>query len=500
MVFECHDYLPSLKGPPYHYHRRTDTQIDHRRTWAEGAECSRHTMRVVHAIVLSWMGYPSNTAAEAQFYLCDAIIKASQYCSAVFLLEPTWSAFKNIRTFWSGGAQQLGGFVGHDECQRFSEKLAEKSAIFQDISHLSKVAQALAAFRQGASKYYRGPRKRTEATEDDAAPRRDISAFLEQAITGDQLHGMSDSPLSSVPPSLLSSPSSSPLPLPALSLGPVSQGPLSLESMRQFLDYYTSLLPLLNANHKPTAPRQKIVANNMDYMLPFKMHQPALLRAQEPGGPYTYDSIRTRSGIFSLLVFRGCTFGAPAGSTGTLMFRDLDDWNAFRASAHPSTLQNEERFYSNKNAYGTCITQRDSSIVPLLWESSSLLLDKLQTTPSPLPAEIWDYIRSSSQFPGMGNLVAFLIIGDLAHLGVVSMPSAAEVGSMVRKLNKGAFEGLRLLGLDCEAHDFLIDAAFLQLYKYMDEKLSEWEKEASSWSQMVLENGLCKYKRIIAQE
>lgn len=496
-IFQSSDYLPNLMCPPFHYIRRNDFHIDQRSRRVDGEVCLHHTVRIVHAIVLSWLGYASDTKSHARYYLCDAIIQASNRCTSVFLLEPAWLACLNVQTFWtSAGAHNIGSFVDRSQCQQLSSELAEKSVIFLDPSHLSKLTEALIAFREGARKYYRGQSKsnllglakRTQHSQPELT-HPNLSAFLDSAVASGQIHAMGDSPLSSVPSTRSSSP--------AVPLVLVAQRPLCREKMAEFREYYISLLPLLTASHTPATNRQQLVAQNMDYMLPFKMHQPALLRAQRSGGPYTPNNIRTRSGIFSMLVFRGCTFGAPAGNVGTLMFRDLEDWNAFRATAHLDSPHDEEHFYSNKRAYGTCITQRDPSIVPLLWNSSQLLLEQLEVQPPPTAETIWDYIRSSSQFPGMGDLLAFLIIGDLAHLGVLPMPSAVETGSFIRKLSRGAFGGLEILGLNCEAKDSLIEAAFVQLYEYMDEELSETQKKTSAWSPMVLENGLCKYKRIV---
>lgn len=107
----------------------------------------------------------------------------------------------------------------------------------------------------------------------------------------------------------------------------------------------------------------------------------------------------------------------------------------------------------------------------------------------------------------MGTLVAFVFCGDLAHLGVIDMPTADETADFVRVLNRGAMAGLEHLGLvpkrakgangkRRKGSKSIVRDAFVKLYSYMDLHLTSTEKETTDWTPMVLENGLCKIQRV----
>lgn len=60
-VFECSDYLPSLKCLPYRYLRHTDSQINQRSRRVEDTECLRHTVCIVHKLCMQSFSFGWDT-------------------------------------------------------------------------------------------------------------------------------------------------------------------------------------------------------------------------------------------------------------------------------------------------------------------------------------------------------------------------------------------------------------------------------------------------------
>ena len=88
-----------------------------------------------------------------------------------------------------------------------------------------------------------------------------------------------------------------------------------------------------------------------------------------------------------------------------------------------------------------------------------------------------------------------MICGDLAVAGVVSMPTAEELGGIIWEIRKGAYGGLKKLKIieDSERDNQIVVVAFVQLYNILDDVLSMEEKLAIGWNILMLEHALCKY-------
>lgn len=104
----------------------------------------------------------------------------------------------------------------------------------------------------------------------------------------------------------------------------------------------------------------------------------------------------------------------------------------------------------------------------------------------------------ANAFPGIGNLIAWLICIDLAHAGVVEFPALTAMG---RYLKAGALKGLQLLN----GHDSSADgknrasplavAAFGTLYRYLEQRLTTQQRLVMLFNVGLVEHTLCKYKR-----
>lgn len=271
-----------------------------------------------------------------------------------------------------------------------------------------------------------------------------------------------------------------------------------------FLTYYRTAIPLLDTDFdvSTATDQQKQIDGNRDWYLPFKMHLPSLLALQQSGGAYTAENINTRGGIFSALTHRGALHGTEAGRFGPGYFPTYDDWLTF----YHEHKHKGEAWFCNTRAHAQPIVQRHTDSVQLFWEASAELHQKLKTGNESFES-IWKWVTKSKNCPGMGTLVAFVFCGDLAHLGVIDMPTADETADFVRVLNRGAMAGLEHLGLvpkrakgangkRRKGSKSIVRDAFVKLYSYMDLHLTSTEKETTDWTPMVLENGLCKIQRV----
>lgn len=219
-----------------------------------------------------------------------------------------------------------------------------------------------------------------------------------------------------------------------------------------------SLPPLENLSRNPTNQEQQEhvyhiflsdVSNNLDNLLPFRDLAPSRVRILQDRGPYSPEHIRTISGFFSALIFRGITFGSQfLFDHFTTVFENLDDWTAtYRklGSGHHSS------FFCNPNAYRNR-TNRDVNSVEDYWrfvsnpQNHQWLLEWTETI------NIYDLFKKlmAQRLPGLGVLGCIDVCLDYAQCGIATQPTAEEIISMLKSLRKttGLVSCLRGFGLD----------------------------------------------------
>ncbi|KAJ7118408.1 hypothetical protein C8R43DRAFT_960374 [Mycena crocata] len=107
------------------------------------------------------------------------------------------------------------------------------------------------------------------------------------------------------------------------------------------------------------------------------------------------------------------------------------------------------------------------------------------------------------------NLSRFREIGSLTA-GVVQPPTVAEVGNIIRGINKGGALGLEMLGplkpreRGAERRWRLVNveevkAGFGKLYTFLDKKLTAAPKGHMIFDRIMTENSLCKLTRVVKE-
>lgn len=272
---------------------------------------------------------------------------------------------------------------------------------------------------------------------------------------------------------------------------PIEQSTL----MKPFLDFLQESAALTKAGQEPTTDAQKRIASDKDFFLAWREHAPSRMHINNPDGPFAPERVLTRAGIFSILIFRAVTFNAPACQDHpTGYFSTLDAWMDY----YHTNEYKGNNFFCNPRAYGSPTNGRGPMLAAKLWESSAVLLQKLNETKS--FKDVWDHIKGGKDssgamlYPTMGALIAYLVCVDLTYAGVLDRPGVAQMGASVSELAKGARTGLENLNLITpDASKTQVDNAFQALYHYLE---ANFAFEGLQLDVFVVEHGLCKYKRI----
>ena len=286
--------------------------------------------------------------------------------------------------------------------------------------------------------------------------------------------------------------------------------------MRVFLDYLRHLIPLVKNGFTSYLNSSdailKRVATSPDRLLPFRQMAPTLIKA------YTViysnkERLRTRAGLFNVLMFRGVFYGSPFASEDLVWFNDLEEWESYYENSQKtargsdkSKKPTKERYFVCKTAYGPSLTSRSTEVAATYWEESKGWVEFLKTRHR--AKEVFDWFlrkdkRGKKIFPNIGPLCALLMLGDLmeADGDYFTIPSSATWGELVHELDKGAKNGLLMLGLlDEKASSIDTTQSFSELYQYLAEELDDEEKALIGFNTIMLEHGLCKRGRILPKK
>lgn len=283
-----------------------------------------------------------------------------------------------------------------------------------------------------------------------------------------------------------------------------------------FVEFLRYLLPVIEMNgEEPEFDEEEggaddrlrlMVLGNMDLYLPFREHLPSVRAVRAEDGPFSSDHWQSRSGFFSALVFRAITCASPAVLDGYVMFDTLEQFQHF-CDAHPD----EPEYLCNTAPYRTPNPKRSPECVDKLWEISSRWEELLAPTTNEKvdPANPYSGYYSLTEFfdvlqslriPNVGSLGCYLLAADYAYTPLVKMPDYGDMANMVHRLNKGALGGLQDLGLlPAGNHHFPqqdVYDAFLKAARFLDDNLTDEEMDEMVFDAIMIENALCKYRRL----
>ena len=196
----------------------------------------------------------------------------------------------------------------------------------------------------------------------------------------------------------------------------------------------------------------KYIVSYIDGRSPLRETAPSRLIVNQEIGKLSKTFFATRKGLFSLLVFRGCTFGSALMNDSKYSNIKpkfiLNNYNDFLSLK--SKVEVDTDLYK-KDAYGQYSHGRGPHNVSDYWENSFDWEDLMEV--SPTFKEVYNYLLStekidnsiSKKFKEIGNLTAILICFDLVYGHVLPMPSIEELASCIIDLSKGGLHGLQRL-------------------------------------------------------
>lgn len=149
-------------------------------------------------------------------------------------------------------------------------------------------------------------------------------------------------------------------------------------AVQKFLGFLRALDPIIDSPN-PLDTDTKLfqkVKSNLDFYLPFREHAPSRTRITGNLGPFQSDYIKTRSGIFSVLIYRGVTYGAPAEhDSHNNRFDNPEAWTTYYQGLTGGHLPVEKRkgeiYFSNPRAYGTPNPNRKPEQAITYWEGTA---------------------------------------------------------------------------------------------------------------------------------
>lgn len=249
----------------------------------------------------------------------------------------------------------------------------------------------------------------------------------------------------------------------------------------------------------------RVLRKDPNAFLPFRERAPDLKRARGEGGFYRTDVIRTTSGIFSALIWRVISFNTRFSREQPMLYAD-DQAYLEQVASCPS----DKNYSCLPNAYGRPIKGNGPDVAKVFWKSLTNAEDKWEDfiAESPSFKECIHYFRKrdkqkKNRFPGLGNLLSFLLVSDLAGAGICSPPTELEVAACMQDNNGGSFKELQKLnllpatnhaGTSINVED--VDNAFCRVQTFLSNKLTATEKGFIGFSPICVEHILCKAHKL----
>lgn len=473
-------YIVSQHAQPYSYKAYRIPSIDiHVRF--------EFVQQTVMSIVRRWLSFPDRQTSMPTYWLLDIVIR--NLTPAGLLLDEVWLAFRFVRS------------------QVFDPPL-RRPLKKEDFEFLDKAFQNHPITCRGS---------------DEADALLGLQTIVQKFLTS-----RSQVPLEATyayqPSSRRSTRTRAvdPLAIPTQLTVPRTGKP---EHMLGFLRALKGLIKLdllsgeICADTKLTA----FVTKDTDKYLPFREYGRSRIRIKQDGGPFTPEAnIRTESGLFSNLVFRGITFHSNFlldGGQRTL-FANYAEWtdtvNATKATLLTQTSWLDatelEKHFCLTTAYGQP-TKRSTAYAEAYAQTAcdksrnTWLLGSNPTSYKALWKEICAVKKSPdttpAAYPQMGTLIGHLFVADYVYAGVIPMPSADEMADIIWEINKGGARGLEELGLIPKADRGAkrdkqeVRDALRALFQFLQENLDLEEQTQMIFDIIMLEHALCKYVRCV---
>ncbi|KAK7017058.1 hypothetical protein VNI00_018711 [Paramarasmius palmivorus] len=190
----------------------------------------------------------------------------------------------------------------------------------------------------------------------------------------------------------------------------VGNSGLSQEGCDAFRLFMTQSLCLLDpASQALILPREEEARQNLDFFLPARELAPSRRKILNANGPFSASHIRTSAGLASAIMFRAIFYNSPAllQVNHPFHFNSLADWETLH-SQNP-----HENFWCNPFAYGTP-SGRGTQYASQYFSAGSILHEMLFEDDLDF-FMLCKTMASSSHFPKVGKLTAYLLTVDLVY-------------------------------------------------------------------------------------
>ncbi|TRM70065.1 hypothetical protein BD626DRAFT_563754 [Schizophyllum amplum] len=427
---------------------------------------SKQACDIIQKVISHWFGLHTTPMEQrdTRYIFCCALLEAYGSPSAL-LLPAIWDIFKR-----PVGAQLLRPHRSRRPIEQWDVK-----ALTTQTSELPIA-------------------NKTHAQHDDAC--KDLHDFeaLVEAYKAARL-GDYQKRRTRAPPSAVVAPSSLPAgPSTAVPADAEEVLPSALEDAgAHFMRFLRELAPLCKPDISSDTYNnfQKFVNADRDGLLPFRELAPTRARLREAGGWLNLATVQTESGAFSALLNRNVLFNSNMGRQHNGYFAHKDDFWAWR-----KTNGGKDDQYCNQVAYGATnfrsITNADSC-----WAQAQTLASEIEHghpgTPNAYTFRKITEAIHNLPIPACGELIAFLLAGDLVYCGAAPMPSFEEIW---RFSKAGALRGLGKLGLPHRLRPEILQS-FETLYNLVDTQLTAEEKGQWGWDRLMFEHALCKYSKCL---
>ncbi len=149
-------------------------------------------------------------------------------------------------------------------------------------------------------------------------------------------------------------------------------------------------------------------------------------------------------------------------SNNPIFFADENCWKSVRQSLK----HKEEGYFCNKKAYSNQpSSKRTTANASQYWKAASdSEYNKFLTDEKPIPfIKLWNQLRNGKYrkegqpvvklFPQFGDLQAYLLASDYMIAGLATMPTDAEMATVIMKIKSGGLKGLSFLDLPCSSEE-----------------------------------------------
>ena len=235
------------------------------------------------------------------------------------------------------------------------------------------------------------------------------------------------------------------------------------------------------------------ISNDPDRYLPFRQLAPSKrIILDDPQGPFSPQRLKTRGGLFDAIIFRLITQASPILLEGKEVYFGSPD------KFHRAIKGQEYAYYCKRGATGQYDRFKNIPHIDRYWEQTAgweeFISDSNVSFDSLLK---WFTGRQGRQkrFPGMGNLVGWLLASDYTCAFLVGHPTAFDVGEIIFGIGAGSKQGLRLLGFDTnskKACGTAMEAVSAAVHK----ELTLQERTGLGIDVITIEHALCKYARL----